>query len=561
MYIFKHALVRDAAYQSLLKHERQRLHLIIGEMLERRHRDRLEEHAPVLAQHFDEGGDDVRALKYYLLAGHAAARRYAHPEAIAHYTRGLKIAARGHATREQYEHLFMRRGDAFELNAQYDDALRNYDEMESMADAHNDPALKLAALMAHARLYATYTLMHDPDRAQAQADRALRLAHKSNDRAAEAKVLWIMLLIHQALQQPQRAIEYGEQSVALARELNVRQQQAFTLNDLGRMYMAIGQVERGHAALREARALWREFDNLPMLADNLNSTASVYLHSGEYDQALTLADEAQHVSETIGNLWGQSSSLEIAGYIHLERGDLAQGFHTMEEAIRIGTQAGFLDAMVSAPVMLGWVCGMIGAFDRGLAAAQRALLNARERLPLAVLALQTLMAWLCLLKGDHAQAEAISRDIDHVPTRELENDLTLRVAQGILAFARHDFARAETEMSAVVDLLDQIEARFLRAEALYLKGAALLALQRLDEAHSVLSDARTVADALNVRLASWQILIALSQIEAQRGHADEARALRRQARTVITYVADHSPPDLRTAFLDLPDVRRVMSDE
>ena len=91
-YAFRHSLVQEAAYRSLVKPDRRQLHQAVAEALERIYADRAQELAPLLAHHFVESGEDERALKYYALAGDAAARAYANVEAAAHYTRAIEIA-------------------------------------------------------------------------------------------------------------------------------------------------------------------------------------------------------------------------------------------------------------------------------------------------------------------------------------------------------------------------------------------------------------------------------------------------------------------------------------
>src|SRR3990172_6035062 len=59
--LFRHALVQEAAYASLVKFDRIDLHRAVGEVLERLYPDRTEELAPVLAKHFYEGGETHRA--------------------------------------------------------------------------------------------------------------------------------------------------------------------------------------------------------------------------------------------------------------------------------------------------------------------------------------------------------------------------------------------------------------------------------------------------------------------------------------------------------------------
>src|SRR4051812_43545453 len=95
-YLFRHALVQAAAYHSLVKIDRRRLHLAVGQALEQLYPARLDspDLTPVLAHHFGEAGDQARAMHYYSLAGAAAARVYANAEAIQHFGHALAIAMR-----------------------------------------------------------------------------------------------------------------------------------------------------------------------------------------------------------------------------------------------------------------------------------------------------------------------------------------------------------------------------------------------------------------------------------------------------------------------------------
>jgi predicted ATPase len=87
VYTFKHALVQDAAYSTLLHSDRQQLHARIAEVVERRFPEREPE---LLAHHLTEARQSERAISYWLKAGERAAERSANLEAIRHLTRGLE---------------------------------------------------------------------------------------------------------------------------------------------------------------------------------------------------------------------------------------------------------------------------------------------------------------------------------------------------------------------------------------------------------------------------------------------------------------------------------------
>jgi predicted ATPase len=90
-YTFKHALVQDAAYASLLRGKRQQLHARIAIVLEERFPETAETRPELLARHFAEAGLDQQAIAYLRRAGERAIERSAYAEAIGHLTQGLEL--------------------------------------------------------------------------------------------------------------------------------------------------------------------------------------------------------------------------------------------------------------------------------------------------------------------------------------------------------------------------------------------------------------------------------------------------------------------------------------
>jgi len=90
-FLFKHALVQDAAYSTLLRAARQHLHGRIAVVLEDQFSDLVQAQPELLARHLTEAGLSERAIDYWLKAGQLAAARSAHVEAVSHLTRGLTL--------------------------------------------------------------------------------------------------------------------------------------------------------------------------------------------------------------------------------------------------------------------------------------------------------------------------------------------------------------------------------------------------------------------------------------------------------------------------------------
>ena len=90
-YLFRHWLVQEAAYGSLLKQERRQLHRLVGDALEELYPDRRDELAAVLALHYEQAGENERAVEYLVIAGGQALARNALTEAYSAYDRALTL--------------------------------------------------------------------------------------------------------------------------------------------------------------------------------------------------------------------------------------------------------------------------------------------------------------------------------------------------------------------------------------------------------------------------------------------------------------------------------------
>ena len=100
-YMFKHALIQDAAYQSLLKRTRQHYHREVAALLSSQFAETVDSHPEILAHHYSEAGDKGQAISYWLRAGQMALQRSANHEAIGHLNKGLALVPESDAKASQ----------------------------------------------------------------------------------------------------------------------------------------------------------------------------------------------------------------------------------------------------------------------------------------------------------------------------------------------------------------------------------------------------------------------------------------------------------------------------
>ncbi|MHC4816379.1 MAG: hypothetical protein ACYTFN_25275, partial [Planctomycetota bacterium] len=214
----RYRFVQEAFRQTLLNSTSRRrlriLHRRSGEIIQVLYDTSQARHWPALAYHFAQAGDETQAITYYTRAGDAAARVYANAEAAASYQRALEIIQirlkrEAEVEPEQLIYLYTRRGLSLEFDSQYEEAWRNYTEMQRLAHRRDDRRLELAALLAQARVRAIPTPLHNFEQAEALAKQALTLAGTLGDRQAEARALETLLTVCSLTGRVQQAIEYG----------------------------------------------------------------------------------------------------------------------------------------------------------------------------------------------------------------------------------------------------------------------------------------------------------------------------------------------------------------
>ncbi len=123
-YLFRHQLVQEAAYASLLAADRTRLHRAVGLAVERLYPGQLDELSAFLAHHFENAGDPERARKYYRAAGKKALASYANREAEQYFRKALALT-QGPITRAAIE---VGLGEALSRQGQYDEAMLTWRE-------------------------------------------------------------------------------------------------------------------------------------------------------------------------------------------------------------------------------------------------------------------------------------------------------------------------------------------------------------------------------------------------------------------------------------------------
>ena len=344
-YTFKHALLQETAYQSLLKRTRQQLHARVAQVLEERFPERVASEPEVIARHYDQAGLVAPAITHYQRAGECATRRSANEEAIGHLRRALVLVATLPETRERHQMelraqiaigvpLFAARGSSHPENQQA--YARARDLTSQIGESLELP--RVLAGMADA-----YLVQGDLATAVEVAMEALASAERTGDAfdLLSAHQIVGMPLFHQG--QFARALQHCEQSIKL-----------YDPYTHGSLAFAAG-LDRGVAA--HGCAAW----------------GHVYL--GHPDRALPLSDQAVALARRVEHPITLADALLFAANVHFERGDLDRGWECAAELAGLAEQLGFPLYVGFGRFYRGWARVESGESEAGIAEIQEAMVE------------------------------------------------------------------------------------------------------------------------------------------------------------------------------------------
>jgi serine phosphatase RsbU (regulator of sigma subunit) len=371
-YLFRHALVQDAAYATLLSSDRKRLHRVVGEALEQIYPDRLNEHAATLARHFEEAGDHHHALRYFERAGDAALATYANQEAESQYRSALDLSA----SPAQRAKLQAGLGEALFRQSRFEAAIQSWSEAIDLYTALGDSE-------GMARFYArsARAAWHAGDQPE-----GLRLCQEGLEAVSSApQSADLALLMHEAGRayffngQPDRAVNMCQRALDLAERIGAVEVQADTLATLG--VMPDQPAEQALTALRRSAELAESAGLLEVgvrahhnLATTIKGrTGDLHAARSHFVRAAELARQRGAVQE---ELLAQGS---VAG-ISLVMGDLDAVEQLMPELDRM---ARAIPTTVGPQYALDQIRAVLlqhrGAWDQALALWRSYYRRARQR--------------------------------------------------------------------------------------------------------------------------------------------------------------------------------------
>lgn len=338
-YVFKHALVRDAAYQSLWERDRKRLHRAIAHVVQYRFVEFAETQPELLAYHYTEADLPLDAIRYWEQAARRAAARSAHHEAIAQLGSALTLVPR----------------------------LADDSERERVE-------LRLQLLLA-SRLIATDG--YGAERVERVYSRAEALARRTGDNAALTKILLGLEGYHFMRADFDKAHAIAAEAAVAAEPSADPMQRLQSTWAVSNIRFHQGHVHEAVALMDECL---REYDRIPHRPSAVQDPGVMCLcysawgkwELGEPDEALRRARQVVALAERLDHRFSMGEAWGFCTTVHYFRGEYEEALRCAERAIEICTDGGFAVWLAHAEVMHGRLVAELRDPEAGNAQMRRA---------------------------------------------------------------------------------------------------------------------------------------------------------------------------------------------
>ena len=501
-YEFKHALVRDAAYEMLPRKERSALHAPLLDWLEQALGDRVGESYDLLAYHAQEAQEKSRALDYLMRAGNRARRAAAYRQAISLYGRAIGLA-------------------------------EEIDETERLAELH--------ALCG--RTYSAAGLWAD---AQPEFEAALeRLPEGAT--AQRAEILSDLATVHHWCFDVGTQRQYAQQALKLSREINRPDLEAAAVGCLAWADSAEGDLESSSRRFREVMRLCGS-EPTGTKAGALEIYALGLYWTGKLEQAIQHSRQAIEIGREIGHGVAVVMALPQIGLSLAGLGRYQEALDTFQEVRRFGSEYGISNLLARAIAMSTGVHLELHDYAgaRKLAEEARELARSVEFPPPQISANIDLL-FISIRTGEIGQAEEM---LDGVIAAVAKSagwhgwlwKMRLAAARAELGLAREDWNGAQKHAEDVLARSRSTGRVKYQSLALQTQARALVGAGKKSEAIPLLQSAVDIVRPLNDPNLLFRAATSYLDVDGSDDLLNEARKIGEQILSALP------ESDLATSF-------------
>ena len=379
-YIFKHAILHDVAYESVLLRLRRVYHVQAAEGLIWLSGERVNEFAGRIGEHYEKAGQQVKAVDWYVRAGRRAQDAYAPAAASAYYRKALAFLSSqsGSESNSLKIEICEQLGEVLNWLARYSEAVLIYEQMMDLAEDCGEMVKFSRALQGLATSYG-YLGNHNATLSfSVQAQEAAESVFAQIERA---RALRLEGLAHYRLGEAQKSLVLARQALEITTFLKERDEMGRCLNLMAASLYTLGQYEQAEQQWENAVAIFQELGNRRLGMDTLSNLGAIAYARGDHASAFHRFHSALEIAREVGYRDGEIVFLTNRGGAQVALKNYAAAEADLRKAIELaGTEGSWClpnTYYYYAEAQLG-----LGSYESAFYSARQALaLGQEDRVP------------------------------------------------------------------------------------------------------------------------------------------------------------------------------------
>ncbi|NOQ21032.1 MAG: tetratricopeptide repeat protein [Candidatus Aegiribacteria sp.] len=374
-YAFRHILIRDTAYNSILESNKKILHRIIARLIEEMYPDDEQEVADILAHHWERADKREKAIQWGIISLKYAVETYQHEKALESSEKLESWILEQSLDMESIENLLevlSRRNETLNLLGRRREQEQLLIRMKDISEAHEIPAwqgkIQFAlgivfritgrmneaeecyhiALEIHRRcqdrkqesmvlcnLGMLTRIQGRTDEAQEYFETALEMNLEEGDRKIEGILLGNLGNFYFDQERMDKAIEYYEKALEINRETGDRRNEGIALGNLGNPYISKNEIEQALNYYKQALELHREIGNRKSEGVTLGNLGALYYEHDLYEESLEYYEKALEIHLEVGNRWLEAITLADLALLRMKQSDHKAALEYYQDTLSI----------------------------------------------------------------------------------------------------------------------------------------------------------------------------------------------------------------------------------
>lgn len=486
-YIFRHSLLREAAYDMQLRTRLRELHHLIAEAIEQLYPGSEERYVD-LAFHYEQSEDEQLTNKYLEKAARWSQRNYLNRQALKFYDKLIENLRDTSKKNKKTIKFLLRKGAVHELVGQWEEAEHDYRAALERAKGLNDWYL---IGRSNRRLGQLILLRGNYAEAKKHLDVAVTCFELANDQVGIAKTYGNLGTFFFRQGSYDAAKSWFAKAIEINRSVQRDAENAAIVANLGLIFMNQGHYDEGIRWLEEQLDIAERAADKQGLTTLYTNLGIIYLEKGSLDSALLCLEKGLALSEELGNKLFMTICIGSIGSVWEKKGDYTKAMQNFERDLILCKELGDKQGTAIACGLIGDLLSVIGDFDRAIEYLEQNLELSRElnyKKGIAK-ALNTLGdTWF--YKGDYPRSITYYNEaIEH--SREMGNKLVLGyslVEKGVVHIQAGEVSAARQLLEEGRDIALALGnsdltfgANILRAQVIMAEGNRPEALRQLQQ--------------------------------------------------------------------------------